>query len=211
MNRDRKDVACSEIDKEMEKLGIGREEYKYKWKVLRGQFMRELAMERKKKSGQSASDVYVSTWRFYKLLKFLVIVNNGTKGFDTMKRPSTEDVENEENKTPKKIKEELERKRLLVLDKAVGILTNQTLAAALSEEEAFGMVVAKTLSRLSDRAKVLTKKRINDILFQAEFCPEQATGQTGPSYRSIYGTAAGAKQYFPSSDPFTSYHQALNS
>ena len=50
-NRDEKELAYNGVDKEMS--GISRGEYKPKWKVLRGQFMREVGLERKKKSGQS--------------------------------------------------------------------------------------------------------------------------------------------------------------
>ena len=65
-----------------------------------------------------------------------------------------------------------------------------TTAAELSEEDAFGMVVARTLARLSPRERMLTKKKINDILFEAEFLgSEQIT--TGhielSSYNPIYG------------------------
>ena len=41
VNRDGKDLAYEQIDEEMKKYNISREEYKSKWKGLRGQFMRE--------------------------------------------------------------------------------------------------------------------------------------------------------------------------
>ena len=53
----------------------------------------EQALERKKKSSQPTSDVYHSSWKWYKMLKF-TIVHNATKGFDTTKIKVTED-ENE--------------------------------------------------------------------------------------------------------------------
>lgn len=50
----------------------------------------------KEKSGRPTSDVYHSSWKWYKMLKFLVIVHNATKGFDTMKTIKvTEDDQNE--------------------------------------------------------------------------------------------------------------------
>ena len=208
MNRDSKEVAYSQIDLLMtEKYDVSREDYKSKWKIIRSQFMREQALERRKKSGQPTSDVYHSSWKWYKMLKFLVIVQTATKGFDTMKiKLTTEDDENESPAamTPtKKTKEDLERKKMSLLDRAVGILkevNEAPTAAELSEEDAFGMVVAKTLARLSPRERMLAKKKINDILFEAEFHgSEQIT--TGhielSSYNPMYGApvARAAEQY----------------
>ena len=101
------------------------------------------------------------------MLKFLVIVQNATKGFDTMKiKVTTEDDENDSPATmtpTKKTKEDLDRKRMSLLDRAVGILKEvneaPTPAAELSEEDAFGMVVVRTLARLSPRERMLTKKK----------------------------------------------------
>ena len=178
MNKDSKEVAYSQIDLLISnKYDISREDYKSKWKIIRSQFMREQALERKKKSGQSTSDVYHSSWKWYKMLKFFIIVQNATKGFDTMKMKVAQDDENESppaTMTPtKKTKEDFDRKRMTLLDRAVGILKGvneaPTTAAELSEEDAFGMVVARTLARLSLRERMLMKKKINDILFEAEF------------------------------------------
>ena len=60
MNRESKEVAYSQIDLLVtEKYYISREDYKSKWKIIRSQFMREQALERRKKSGQPTSDVSV--------------------------------------------------------------------------------------------------------------------------------------------------------
>jgi len=65
MNRDGKEVAYSQIDLlTSDKYDISREDYKNKWKIIRSQFMREQALERKKKSGQPTSDVYHSSWKW---------------------------------------------------------------------------------------------------------------------------------------------------
>jgi len=73
------------------------------------------------------------------MLKFLIIVHNATKGFDTMKIKVTEDDENEfpATMTPtKKTKEDFDRKRMKLLHRAVGILKKvneaPTTAAELS-------------------------------------------------------------------------------
>ena len=90
-----------------------------------------------------------------------------------------------------------------LLDRAVGILkevNEAPTAAELFEEDAFGMVVAKTLARLSPQERMLMKKKINDILFEAEFHgSEQIT--TGhielSSYYPMYEApvARAAEQY----------------
>ena len=141
-------------------------------------------------------------------LKFLVIVHNATKGFDTMKAIKvTEDDENESPATmtpTKKTKEDFNRKRMTLLDRAVRVLKEvneaPATAAELSEEEAFGVVVARTLARLSTRKRMLTKKKINDILFEAE-CHGSEQTTTGhvelSSYNPIYGAPlARAAEYF---------------
>ena len=127
MIRDSKEVAYSQINSLVsDKSDISCEDYKSKWRIIRSQFMREQALERKKKSGQPTSDVCRSSWKWYKMLKFLIIVNNATKGFDTMKIKVMQDDENEfppTTMTPtKKTKVDFDRKRMTLLDRAVGIL-----------------------------------------------------------------------------------------
>ena len=100
-NRDQKELAYNGVDKEMS--GISREEYKAKWKVLRGQFMREVGSQRKKKSGQSRSEVYVSQWKWYKRLNFLnTVVNNTGKAVDSMDMTPNDvfDPDDSENSEP---------------------------------------------------------------------------------------------------------------
>ena len=109
------------------------------------------------------------------MLELLIIVHSATKGFDTMKIKLTEDDENEFpaiNPT-KKTKEDFDRKRMSVLDRAVGIILKEVneapaTAAELFEKDAFGMVVERTQARLSPRVRMLTKKKINNILFDTE-------------------------------------------
>jgi len=47
-NRDQKQLAFDSIDWAMSQFDITREDYKAKWKVLRGQYMWEVASEKKK-------------------------------------------------------------------------------------------------------------------------------------------------------------------
>lgn len=182
--------------------------------------MREQALERKKKSGQPTSDVYHFSWKWYKMLKFLAIVHNATKG--AMKAIKvTEDDENESPATmtpTKKTKEDLNRKRMTLLDRVVVVLKEvnkaPARAAELSEEEALGVVVARTLARLSTGERMLTKQQINDILFEAEFHGSEQT-TTGhlelSSYNPIYGAPlARAAEYFQLSFPHCNISVALH-
>ena len=179
VNQDGKDLAYEQVDEEMKKYNISREKFKSKWKGLRGQFMREKVGERKKKSGQASNEVYISKWKWFQHLKFLATVNtnvSNTKGYDTMNKASTSCVTVEDAdeiatvKTPKKMRGEVEKK-MLVLDKAVGILNEHkkiTEAKQLTEKEHFGMLVAKTLAPLSGRSKLIRQKKISDVLSKAE-------------------------------------------
>ena len=209
INKDGKDLAYEQIDEEMKKYNISREEYKSKWKGLRGQFMREKDGERKKKSGQASNEVYVSKWKWFQHLKFLATINTNvshTKGYDTMNKASTSCVTVEDTdeiatvKTPKKMRGEVEKKKMLVLDKAVGILNEHnktTEPKQLTEEEHFGMLVAKTLARLSGRNKLITQKKISHVLFEAEIqaTANQENGQFGFTDLSYNQQYRGGEQY----------------
>ena len=155
--------------------------------------MRETDGERKKKSGQTRNEVYVSKWNWFQHLKFLATINtnvSNTKGYDTMNKASTSCVTVEDAdeiatvKSPKKMRAEVEKKKMLVLDKAVGILNEHkktTEPKQLTEEKHFGMLVAKTLACLSGRNKLIMQKKISDVLFEAEIqaTANQENGQFG--------------------------------
>ena len=62
------------------------------------------------------------------------------------------------------MKEEMEQKTMIVLDKAMGVVSEvqqrpKLRSQEISEEEAFGMVVAKTLAHLEKRKKNYQQKR----------------------------------------------------
>ena len=59
--RNVKEKALSEIK---EQLGMEKTAIKAKWNSLRAQHRRELAKENKTKSGQSADDLYESSWQY---------------------------------------------------------------------------------------------------------------------------------------------------
>ena len=72
-------------------------------------------------------------------------------------------------KQKQKLKEDNEVKKMMLLDKAVSYLGAEQNHPSFTEEEHFGMLVAKTLTRLNPRQKILVKKRINDVLFDVEY------------------------------------------
>ena len=58
----------------------------------------------------------------------------------------------------------------------------------ISEEEAFGMVVAKTVALLGEAEKILAKKRINDVLFEVEFNHNRLPSQGSKiQFTSLHG------------------------
>lgn len=57
----------------------------------------------------------------------------------------------------------------MLLDKAVHHLRAAQKQPSFTDEEHSGMLVAKTLTRLNPRQKILAKKRIIYVLFDVEF------------------------------------------
>ena len=177
MNRDKKDLAYEQVDEVMRPHGITRDEYKQKWGILRGQLMRELEKERKSsKSGIGTDSKYSSTWKWYKTIMF---VNTGTVESDTEDTMVLEGDEikktNSVKGSKRSLKEELAKKRIEVMEKAVVALskpdtgTQETQNKVITEEDAFGSVVARTLERLTNKQKAIAKKKIMDALFEVEF------------------------------------------
>ena len=84
---------------------------------------------------------------------------------------------------------------MIVLDKAMGVVSEvqqrpKLRSQEISEEEAFGMVVAKTLARLREvKKKLSAKKRINDVLFEVELNHNCLPSQAGSEiqFTSLHG------------------------
>ena len=153
MNRDKKDLAYEQVDEVMRPHRITRDEYKQKWGILRGQLMRDLEKERKSsKSGIGTDSKYSSTWKWYKTIMF---VNTGTVESDTEDTMVLEGDEikktNSVKGSKRSLREELAKKRIEVMEKAVVALskpdtgTQETQNKVITEEDAFGSVVARTL------------------------------------------------------------------
>jgi len=63
---------------------------KSKMNTLRAQLSREITKERASSSGQSADELYYSTWIHYDKMKFLVPMLRVSKSRDTMKRKAAD-------------------------------------------------------------------------------------------------------------------------
>lgn len=107
---------------------------------------------------------------------------------------NTQDTENEWLRVGKNEGRPTEKTQ--ILDTAVSILQEPNEVPLketepTSEEDAFDIVVARTLSRLCPQDRLLTKKKINDVLFEAKYhASEQATAAVHAelsSYNPMYG------------------------
>ena len=80
--RNVKEKALSEIK---EQLGMEITAIKAKWNSLRAQHGRELAKENKTKSGQSADDLYESSWEYMEKMHFVEQVKKTAQTTSTLK------------------------------------------------------------------------------------------------------------------------------
>ena len=108
-----------------------------------------------------------------------MFVNTGTVESDTEDTMVLEGDEikktNSVKGSKRSLKEELAKKRIEVMEKAVVALskrdtgTQETQNKVITEEDAFGSVVARTLEWLTNKQKAIAKKKIMDALFEVEF------------------------------------------
>lgn len=88
------------------------------------QFTKKESKAEYETQGQMTSNVYHSSWKWYEMLKFLIIIHNATRSFDTMRIKLTKVQENESPAITltKKTKEDFDQKRMSVVDSADWIL-----------------------------------------------------------------------------------------
>ena len=172
--------------------------------------MREKEAERKKKSGLGADEIYVSKWKWFQSLKFLEAVNENIsprKGFDSMKADDNTKPLHLAKSQKIKLKEDIEQKKMVLLDKAVNYLGADAQQKSFTEEEHYGMTVAKTLTRLNPRQKILAKKKISDALFEVEFHGEATERPLQNRYtRSDFNFCEQQQQMFSGAFPSQSLH-----
>ena len=85
--RDVKELTWSNISKNL-KTPIS--SIRSKMNTLRAQLSREVNKEQASQSGQSADELYYSTWTHYDKMKFLIPMLKVSKSRDTMKRKPTD-------------------------------------------------------------------------------------------------------------------------
>ena len=194
--RDIKEKALSEIKDEM---GIELNLIKSKCNSLRAQHGRELAKESKTKSGQSADEVYESSWSYMGKMRFVEQVKKTAKSTSTLKISTQElddDKEEEseqEDETPNKksVKEtthtstkrkrayQTEQKQKLI-EKCIDVLERPKNPVKKPETKAcepFASYVSEQLKTLDKQRRLLAEKKINDFLFELQF--EQLEAQSG--------------------------------
>lgn len=192
--RDVREKALSEIKDE---LGIELNLIKSKWNSLRAQHGRELAKESKTKSGQSADEVFESSWSYMGKMRFVEQVKKTAKSTSTLKISTQEldddkEVESEqEDETPdkKSVKETIPTKRKRayqaeqkqkLIEKCIDVLDRPKNPVKEHETKAcepFASYVSEQLKTLDKRRRLLAEKKINDILFELQF--EQLEAQSG--------------------------------
>ena len=181
--RDLKEIAYSEMATSFD-TNIA--SIKQKLNTLRTRFGKELAKERNTKSGQSTDELYISNWTHYDELAFLTPVFGVSKSRDTLKRMSTDDKEDENDKevTPNKSRKTIAEKKLDLLTKCTEAITanakpnppqaNELPAPKLS---AFAVYVDEKLSELNQRHRRIAEKRISDVLFDMVMATDTSTDE----------------------------------
>ena len=194
--RDINEKALSEIK---EKLGIEIAVIKAKWNSLRAQHGRELTKENKTKSGQSADEVYESSWPFMVKMRFVEQIKKTAKSTSTLKLSDSIDVDKDSDKesdrqddplildsnvpsreksckrrrgNPNEEKQKLIAKCIDVLDK--------TSPSPMLIADPFAMYVSEQLKGFDKRRRLIAEKRINHVLFDLRFEPIQT--QSAPRY-----------------------------
>ena len=191
--RNVKQKALSEIK---EQLGMEITAIKAKWNSLRAQHGRELAKENKTKSCQSADDLYESSWQYMEKMRFVEQVKKTAQSTATLKlsesslsaevsdtdidlqddslnssEPLVEKFSKRKRPNPKEQKNKLIAKCIDVLDRP----KTQTLPTKETPDP-FALYILEQLKSFDKRRRLLTEKRINDVLFELRFEEFGATG-----------------------------------
>eukprot|EP00111_Clytia_hemisphaerica_P013317 TCONS_00039088-protein len=157
--------------------------------TLRAQLSREITKERASSSGQSADELYYSTWIHYDKMKFLVPMLKVSKSRDTMKRKAAdcESSDVESDSCPPTKKQSIAEKKLELLTKCTDALASKSRPSETSltpKVSNFALYVDERLNQMNSRLRKLTEKRINDAIFDAEMTeyqpPEQAFPRSFP-------------------------------
>ena len=170
---DVKEIAYTEI---ASSLDTNIESIKTKINGLRAQLGSEVAKVNKTKSGQSADELYASSWIHYDRLSFLLPVIKSSKSRDTLKRKNeeeNEEVEETRFSTPGLKKKTIAERKIELLSKCTEAITKKPVESADSKHSAFALYVDEKLSQLGKRDRRVAEKRISDVLFEVEMQSER--------------------------------------
>ena len=173
--RDKKEVAYNSI---AEKLGVSATEVRKKWESLRAYHGRELAREKKEKSGQSVEESYVSNWTFFDKLNFLNVTKSRGRSIKTFSLQDTIATEIEEDETSFSSQVEVDDKskknkrkqqnepdvtsaKVQLLDKCASLLERPSV-------DKFALYVSEKLGNITGKRRLLLEKSITDLLLQAQ-------------------------------------------
>ena len=187
----KRSLAYEAVDLNLDIYEVKRSEYCTKWTNLRTQFLREHNNYKKTcKSGAGTSDVHQPTWKWYTSMKFLItgeitLCDNNETG-----QESSSEGEAPFKKPAAKLKADLTKKRMQLLDKSIAFLTGgdeknndkentatnpANPATTTSEEESYGRFITNTLNRFDPYQRMFAKKRIGDVLFEIEYASYQSS------------------------------------
>ena len=136
---DVKEIAYTEI---ASSLDTNIESIKTKINGLRAQLGSEVAKVNKTKSGQSADELYASSWIHYDRLSFLLPVIKSSKSRDTLKRKNeeeNEEVEETRFSTPGLKKKTIAERKIELLSKCTEAITKKPVESADSKHSAFAL------------------------------------------------------------------------
>ena len=177
-----------------DELGINIADIKAKIMNLRSQLGREVSKTKSKKSGQSVSENYKSTWMYWNRLQFLMLVMQAGKSkdslpsrssspesldFDDSLDDSTSISVNEEDEIPslpcrgkgksRKRSADFESKaKNELLSTCVKVLKEPLPEPQAKQQCPFSLYIAEKLSGFDKRSRMIAEKRINDIIFEFE-------------------------------------------
>ena len=174
--RDVKEKALSEIKDE---LDIELKIIQAKWKSLRAQYGSELAKENKTKCGQSADELYESSWAFMQKMRFVDRVRKTAKSTSTLKLTDTSTVDEESDKEddkmddsmvsdsntpslPKQIKKKrvnINEEKQKLIEKYIDVLDKPKSPKRLLIEDPFALYVSHQLKGLDKTRRLIVEKK----------------------------------------------------
>ena len=184
--RNVKEKALSEIK---EQLGMEITAIKAKWNSLRAQHRWELAKENKTKSGQSADDLYESSWQYMEKMRFVEQVKKTAQSTSTLKLSESSlsaevsdteiDLQDDSfnsseplvEKSSKRKRPNINKQKSKLIAKCTDVLDRPKAQTLPTKEtpDPFALYISEQLKSLEKRRRLLAEKRINDVLFELRF------------------------------------------